>query len=196
MVDIVRKPGWLWTICFHAFHIALIAVLPALTVAAIMEPQMAVALKALLVFLSLYWIGLFGGIYAYGFDSDGGILSGPNRLFKKGWLAELFNPALKCQRTQCTMQVWRGVIFKEAPTWRRAVVDEYNAEVEICSRCGKHGELRGVNWRGGIQSMTMSDSDWAKLRERGYLLDRQRCTIDEFTVTAEQSKRTLSWSDR
>lgn len=91
------------------------------------------------------------------------------------WFKEWRNPALKCERLGHVMVEQKYRVYKEPEHFMdRHVAEDHEMTRQDCSRCSHTDEdskeFKGVG--GYITSLTMSNTAWDIMRERGYVIYR------------------------
>lgn len=85
------------------------------------------------------------------------------------WLKEFFNPALFCERKGHDFKIVRGRVRKRDKD-RISICVDYKADIRECKNCGKKELEKIVEYIEGYSSVTMPNSMWDELREKGYII--------------------------
>lgn len=81
---------------------------------------------------------------------------------------EFFEPKLKCDRVGHRW-VSRNIRIRK-PGDALSIATDYKAKQLKCSRCGLEGDPYDLEYITYYSSVTMPDSMWSELREKGYLI--------------------------
>jgi len=93
------------------------------------------------------------------------------------WLRELLRPSLKCERVGHN---WKQITIRgyqyPAEFSYRCVADAVTVTIHECTCCRERTRMDSdtVLRRDGLNSLSMPESDWETLRERGFLASRSR----------------------
>ena len=87
------------------------------------------------------------------------------------WLKELFRPRLKCERLGHREEPQQRRTFRWPPESRWAGVADRCAEKRtVCGRCGAQLAPWAITERRPIDSLSMPQPDWDRLRTDGVLV--------------------------
>jgi len=88
-------------------------------------------------------------------------------------IREHFNPELKCARVGHDKEIDRQVEGYILPcTGFRGVADSFVGTMHTCKRCGVKLRDMTIDNRDAIHELTMPDSYWRKLENKGILILR------------------------